>query len=471
MGLLDFILGLFGLGKPRGADTPPHEPAPSHTPNKQPTSKHGTDILSHETGYKASLDGATSGVSAAKASATAARPRIRGRRSPGSIKLASLRRVTRRAKPTPLSELTVPEPPYPFARMGVLGGYFDLSRDGDPERLRRLGLPGFQNPAELAAWLGLPVGRVAWLVNRCEEGQRPRDVRSAHYHFRWAKKRKGGYRLIEAPKPMLKAIQRKLLREILDHVPVHMACQGFVIGRSICTNAAPHTGQRVVVKLDLENFYSTVSYSRVVAIFRSLGYSREAAIWLGGLTTSSIPANLDVPNNELALLSIYSGRHLPQGAPTSPALANLSAFSLDLRLAGLSRTFQAQYTRYADDLTFSGPQRFLYGLSIFLTLVGKIISAERFRLHPSKRQVRRSNQQQKVTGVVVNQRVNIDRAEYDRLKALLCNCERHGARSQNRENHDDFAQHVLGRIGHVKHLNSHKGDKLLAMFRRIDWKT
>jgi len=223
--------------------------------------------------------------------------------------------------------------------------------------------------------------------------------------------------------------------------------------------------------LDLENFYSTVGHSRVVAIFRSLGYSREAAIWLAGLTTSAIPANLDVPDNNLSLLNTYQGRHLPQGAPTSPALANLSAFSLDLRLAGLARTFQAQYTRYADDLTFSGPQRFLYGLSVFLRLVAKIIKAERFRLHPTKHKVLRNNQQQKITGVVVNQCVNVDRAEYDRIKALLCNCLRTGARSQNREQHEDFPQHVLGRIGHVKHLNPARGDKLLEMFRRIDWKS
>jgi RNA-directed DNA polymerase len=480
MGLLEFILGLFGWGKPRQA---PHQ-APRQTPSQNTGQPFQSSAAQHGHPRSSADSGAYDSRSPENRNnnpSPETRPvrgvtavtvkRIRGRRRSSYVKLARLRRVPREAIRTPISELTVQQPPYPFARMGVLGGYFDLSQDGDSDRLTRLGLPLFQNPSELAAWLGLPVGRVAWLVHRCEEGQRPRDVRSAHYHFRWAKKRTGSYRLIEAPKPMLKAIQRRLLREILDQVPVHSMCQGFVIGRSIRTNAEPHTGQRVVVKLDLENFYSTVGHSRVVAIFRSLGYSREAAIWLAGLTTSSIPANMDVPDNNLSLLNVYRGRHLPQGAPTSPALANLSAFSLDLRLAGLSRKFQAQYTRYADDLTFSGPQRFLYGLPVFLPLVGKIIKAERFRLHPAKRQIRRSNQQQKVTGVVVNTHVNIDRAEYDRLKALLTNCRRHGAKSQNRDSHDDFAQHVLGRIGHVKHLNPHKGDKLLGMFRLIDWQS
>ena len=498
MGLLDFILGMFGWGKsgsaqqrplpiPKSADsTPPHrsshEPndaydSPNYqSPNYQSPSSDSSDSHSGGNGQRPAqvplteTHSAASIAAASKTTETKLR-RIRGRRRQAYVSLVGLRRRHRPVPRVPLAELTVAEPPYPFARMGVLGGYFDLSRDGNSERLQQLGLPVFHNPLELARWLELPVGRVAWLVHRCEEGQRPRDVRSAHYHFRWAKKRKGGHRLIEAPKPLLKAIQRKLLRDILNLVPVHSACHGFVVGRSIRTNAVPHTGQRVVVKLDLENFYSTVGHSRVVAIFRSLGYSREAAIWLAGLTTSSIPANLDVPDNNLYLLNVYHGRHLPQGAPTSPALANLSAFSLDLRLSGLARTFQAQYTRYADDLTFSGPQRFLYGLSIYLRLVSKIIKSERFRLHPSKRQVLRNNQQQKITGVVVNSRVNIDRAEYDRIKALLCNCVRTGAASQNRDQHADFAQHVLGRIGHVKHLNSRRGDKLLEMFRKVDWKS
>lgn len=433
MGLFDFILGLFGWRAPR--------------PSRVSETHRG----------------------AVTASNTPQKARLRGRRARGKVRLAPLRRIPRQAEPTRLSQMTVAELPYPFARMGVLGGYLDLSQDGNADRLRQSGLPVFSNPTGLAEWLGISVGRLAWLVHRCEEGQRPQDPRSAHYHFRWLKKRKGGYRLIEAPKPLLKTVQQKVLREILDRIPVHAACHGFVIRRSIVTNAAPHAGKRVVVKLDLENFYTTVCHSRVVAIFRSLGYSREAAIWLAGLTTAAIPAGLDVPDDNLSLLNVYRGRHLPQGAPTSPTLANLSAFSLDLRLSGLARTFRAQYTRYADDLTFSGPQKFLNGLPAFLPLVSKIIRSERFRLHPRKRQILRNNQQQKVTGVVVNSRVNVDRDEFDRLKALLHNCLLRGVSSQNHERREDFSQHVLGRIGHIKHLNPVRGEKLLEMFRRIDW--
>lgn len=434
MGIFDFILGLFGW-RPAASPTERHLPAPDRA--AEPARK---------------------------------RVVIRGRRCTRRVRLAPLRKP-RPAKPiSNLADISVPELPYRFARVSVYGGYMDLSRDSDDLRLTQLGLPVFHTPEELANWLEIPVGRLAWLIHRCEFIPAPPNSRAAHYHFRWLKKRQGGYRLIEAPKSLLKKMQEKILREILDRVPVHHACHGFVVGRSIRTNAEPHAGQRVVVKLDLANFYTTVSHSRIVAIFRSLGYCREAAIWLAGLTTSAVPPDLELPENQLALLAAYRGRHLPQGAPTSPALANLSAFSLDLRLSGLARKFQANYTRYADDLTFSGSGRFLGSLSTFLQLVGQIIKSERFQLHPRKRRVLRSNQQQKVTGVVVNQHVNIARLEFDRLKAVLHNCLRLGPSTQNREAREDFPQHLLGRIGHVKHLNPDKGERLLAMYRQIDWK-
>lgn len=360
--------------------------------------------------------------------------------------------------------------PYRFAQFGVgKGHYLDLSRDGDDALLAEHHLPIFHTPEQLAGWLELPLGQVAWLVHRFSAGYRPENEQQAHYHFRWLRKRSGGWRLIEAPKPILKRVQTQILQAILDRVPPHGAAHGFVRARSIVTNARPHVGKRVIVKFDLENFYATVSFSRVVGIFRSLGYSREAAIWLGRLTTSHVPANLTYPENLSSHFFPFLSRHLPQGAPTSPALANLSAYGLDIRLSGLARSFGADYTRYADDLTFSGPDRFLRSLRVFVPLTKQIIRAERFRVNGRKRAVVRDNQRQQVAGVVVNQHTNLSRREFDRLKAILTNCRRHGPLSQNHNHHSDFAAHLRGRVAHATQLNPQRGQKLQAIYNEINW--
>jgi len=364
----------------------------------------------------------------------------------------------------------VDAPPYRFASFGVRrGGYLDLSRDGHDMRLAEFRLPAFHTPEELADWLALPVGKVAWLIDRFSGNYRPQSEQAAHYHYRWLKKRSGGLRLIEAPKRTLKSVQARILTEILNQVPPHTSAHGFVARRSILTNARLHLGSRVVVKFDLEHFYATVRFSRVVAIFRSIGYSREAALWLARLTTSALPPNMPFPKGDPSALLPFLKRHLPQGAPTSPALANLSAYSLDVRLGGLARSFGARYSRYADDLTFSGSQQLLRALPVFIPLVTQIIRAERFRVNRKKRKVVRNNQRQVVTGVVVNERPNISRHDYDLLKAILTNCVRHGPSTQNRNAHDDFAAHLQGRVAHVSHLNPARGAKLMELYRQVDW--
>lgn len=382
-------------------------------------------------------------------------------------RLARLRRqVQHQPRPAPFSSTA----PYRLARLRWCGGsWLDLTRDGDPDRLAKFDLPHLKTPQDLADWFGMPLGRLAWLSRRFDGHLRPSDVRAAHYHFHWLKKRTGGQRLIEAPKTRLKQVQLQILREILAKVPPHAAAHGFSAGRSIVTNAGPHAGKRVVLKLDLENFYPSVRYSRVVAIFRSLGYCREAALWLARLTTSALPLDAGPWDRQNAELLPYQSLHLPQGAPTSPALANLSAFSLDLRLSGLARSFGAAYTRYADDLTFSGDEQFLNSLAIFIPLTEQVVRAERFRTKRTKRRVLRNNQQQQVAGVVVNERPNVRRADYDRLKAILTNCIRRGPSTQNHDRHADFAAHLRGRVAHVAMLNPARGARLLRLYEQIDW--
>src|SRR5262249_32694628 len=123
--------------------------------------------------------------------------------------------------------------PYPGAPRDMrVGSWLDFSTDADPRWLEYYGLPLLKTPDDLAAWLGIPFGKLAWLSLRWKDRFRPATVRAAHYHFRWVQKRSGGLRLIEAPKPQLKAVQLRILRGILDHVPVHSQAHGFCSGRS-----------------------------------------------------------------------------------------------------------------------------------------------------------------------------------------------------------------------------------------------
>ncbi len=432
MGLFDFLRSLFG-GQPR----PPVESMP---PERQQRAE----------GAGSEVSSPTSG----------SRPVVR---------LEPLR-YRSSLSPTDAATERVSDAPYRFAHLAVDGnGYLDLGTDADHRWLDYFELPPLKTPEDLASFLELPLGKVAWLTHRFDEGSRPPGIREAHYHYHWLSKKSGGHRLIEAPKLTLKGVQRTILGRILSRIPAHPAAHGFVTGRSIRTNAEPHVGQRVVVKFDLQNFYPTVRYSRVVAIFRSVGYSREVALWLARLTTSAIPASLSFPAGNPSALRTYYPRHLPQGAPTSPALANLSAFGLDVRLAGLARAYDVRYTRYADDLTFSGSGRLGAALSEFVPLVTQIIKAERFLIHRSKRKVLRSGQRQSVTGVVVNTKLNVSRDEFDRLKAVLFNCVMQGPASQNHAEHPEFSAHLLGRVAHVAHLNPARGAKLRALYERIDW--
>lgn len=393
---------------------------------------------------------------------------------------------TRHQRPHPADSTEVAprtdERPYDFAPPAIeweAGGlfskgrqihrYLDLSQDIDLEHLARFGLPPLATPQDIADWLDMPLGRLAWLTGRFVKGRRPPSVKAAHYHFCWKEKKSGGARLLESPKPMLRAAQRRILVDILNQVPTHSAAHGFVKGRGILSNATPHVGQAILVKWDLANFYATVRYNRVVAIFRALGYSREAALWLARLTTSAIPADLPIPDSGAHALNPYYSRHLPQGACTSPALANLSAYSLDVRLSGLATSFGGRYTRYADDLTMSGDDRFARNLRNIIPLVEAIVRSERFKLHPTKRRILRPGRRQTVTGVVVNVRPNVRRDDYDRLKATLHNAARQGALSQNRAGHPNFAAHLRGRIAHVAQLNPQRGEKLLRIYEKIDF--
>jgi hypothetical protein len=311
----------------------------------------------------------------------------------------------------------------------------------------------------LADWLALTPGELDWFSDLKELATRPK---LCHYNYRLIEKGGGAIRLIEAPKPRLKWIQQRILSGILEKVLPHSAAHGFVKGRSVKTFASPHVGQRVVLRMDLRDFFPSIGGARIQTVFRTLGYPEAVGDLLGGIATNAVP-------RAVVRDPLYNRPHLPQGAPTSPALANMCFYRADCRLLGLAESAGAQYTRYADDLAFSGGEDFDGRVERFSTHAAAILHEEGFAVHHRKTRIMRQGVRQHLAGVVANQRLNVWRSDFDRLKATLTNCVRHGPAGQNRDGHGDFRAHLAGRISYVESINPEKGEKLRALFERIAW--
>jgi retron-type reverse transcriptase len=344
-----------------------------------------------------------------------------------------------------------------FATTGWAFGIFaSVSPQPKPKRpartdaVARLKLPALPNAAAVAALVGIAPGALAKLM-------RPGvGAGSGYVEFEIAKA-KGGSRRIAAPRKPLRAVQRTLLDKILARVPVHEACHGFVAGRSTVTNAKPHEGAALVVKLDLKDFFPSVHYRRVRGLFTFLGYSADVANLLAGLTTY---------RPKLADGSVVWPGVLPQGAPTSPAIANLVARRLDQRLARLAAKLGATYTRYADDLTFSFAQPPEVRIGRFLWFVDAICEQEGFLERPDKRRILRGKHQQRVTGIVVNHGIHVPRADRKRFRAILHNCAKHGVASQA-NGRSDFAAYLAGYAAYVHMVEPDLGAKWVAEVARL----
>jgi RNA-directed DNA polymerase len=272
---------------------------------------------------------------------------------------------------------------------------FDLDRRD--ERLKANDLPDLADARALAEAMGIDVPTLRWFAFH-------RDVDGVSHYRRWTvPKRSGGTRTITAPKRGLKRAQRWALRNVAEKLPVHAAAHGFLSARSIVSNARVHAGADVIVKVDVKDFFPTVTWRRVKGLFRKAGLREGVATLLAMLCTEAPREILSFRGRTLFVAS--GPRSLPQGAPTSPAITNAICLRMDRRMSGLARALGMVYTRYADDLTFSwrqGDDRARAPVGALLSSVRRILRAEGFVLHPDKTMVMRDGDRQKVTGLVVN---------------------------------------------------------------------
>lgn len=348
----------------------------------------------------------------------------------------------------------------------------------EPTRMQasRWPVAAIDTVAELAGLLGLSPGHLAWYADTAGMQRRAAETALHLYRYRWLTRPGRTPRLLEVPLPRLRRAHRTVLERIVGRVPAHTAAHGFVPGRSARTGAVLHVGADVVIGLDLAGFFASVHAPRIYGILRAAGYPEAVAHLLTGLCTTATPVRVlgDMPpggssDARYVLRHALATPHLPQGAPTSPQLANLSAYRLDCRLAGYATAFGATYTRYADDLSLSGGPDVRRRADQAVAGIRRIVADEGFQLNGGKTRVQGRARRQTVTGIVVNDRTNATRTDYERLRAILHNAVETGARAQNRHGHPDYRAHLLGRIAWIEGLNPGRGRRLRADFDRIDW--
>lgn len=321
----------------------------------------------------------------------------------------------------------------------------------DPEKLASNKLPIMDSPKRLADSMGLSLSELRFL------GYKKRVSQHSHYQHFSIPKKLGGVRDIAAPMPRLKRAQYWVLGNILNQPDIHSTAHGFIQGRSILSNAAPHVAKDVVINMDLENFFPTISFKRVKGLFHKFGYSEAVATVLASICTDADQALVELDGQTFYVDQTES--RLPQGAPTSPAISNLICRRLDLRIEGAARKLGFAFTRYADDLTFSGNEKSGNDVQQLLWRIKKIIASEGFKVHPKKTRIMRKHRHQEVTGIVVNDKLNVDRKTLRKFRALLHQIEKNGPDGKSWGNGELIAS-IKGYANFVAMVNPEKGRSL-----------
>jgi len=333
------------------------------------------------------------------------------------------------------------------------------NKESDIARLTALQLPILHHAEELAIAMGIPAGQVRFLSYH-------RIVsKTTHYKHFYIPKKTGGKRLISTPMPRLKSAQYWILQNILDKVLLNDAAHGFVKKKSIVTNALPHIKADVVINIDLKDFFPSISYLRVKGLFQSFGYSEQIATILGLMCTE--PECDEIELDSETYYAASSERFLPQGAPTSPAITNIICRKLDARLKGIASKLNFNYTRYADDLTFSATGEATTGIKTLVGFVKKIIKEENLTIHPDKFRVLRKGARKEVTGIIVNDKPSVNARELDRFRALLFQIEKDGIAGKQWKNSSNLMASMKGYASFVAMVSPEKGKPLTERVNKI----
>jgi RNA-directed DNA polymerase len=334
------------------------------------------------------------------------------------------------------------------------------------EKLKEKNLPLIFSLPHLCLLSGVNISRI---TNCCNS-----DRISKYKRFKLKKKR-GGFRVIQTPDDELKYLQRWILNNILEKIPSHTSCKGFDKDTSIRQNAEVHLNKEAILKIDLLRFYDTINERRIYGIFKAIGYHPNLAVSFAKLCTI-IPDKLFLSSfkkTEQALKNKLLERPdgvLPQGGPCSPKLSNLVTISLDKRLDKLALKNNLSYSRYADDLTFSGNKDSL--LKIKKT-VYRIVREEKFFVNHTKTKILVKGNPFFVTGLSVNNNhVTIPKRRKINIEHHLFHCIKNGVEEHLHKcgiTNRNFKDWLLGNIAFVFSVEKELGEKYFNDFNKIQW--
>ncbi|WP_267403537.1 MULTISPECIES: reverse transcriptase family protein [unclassified Chryseobacterium] len=300
-------------------------------------------------------------------------------------------------------------------------------------------------------------------------------IRNSLYKFYQIKKKNGrGYRQIVVPYSNIRYIQNFIKTEILDKIIINEHATGFVKGKSILDNARAHKNQEEILNVDLFKFFDSITERRIYGIFKSLGYAKNLALDFAKLTTVKLPEEYlnTFKDQEFKLYrEIVKANDcvLPQGAPTSPILSNLVANRLDFRLSRLANKLGVNYSRYADDITFSGN----YDETPTFKLLSKIIIDEGFRINWKKAKISKKGRLQLVTGLTVSNDVHVHRKFKKEVKKHIYGCLNFGVESHihyiQKGDVRFYKEWLLGKIYYINSIEPEYAKKLFEDYKKIIW--
>ncbi|MEI6694288.1 MAG: reverse transcriptase domain-containing protein [Actinomycetes bacterium] len=327
---------------------------------------------------------------------------------------------------------------------------------GDDSALASAGLPVVHDLEELSNLMKLAPRSIQWL---CFE----RAVTATDHYSRFEiPKRTGGLRLISAPKPTMRQAQEWIKDSVLSLLMPSDFATGFREGVSILDNATPHIGAKLVIRMDIKDFFPSITFSQIQKFFEELGYNPGMATIFALLCTDAPRVRVEAGDKTRWVSRGY--RSLPQGACTSPGLANLIARDLDERVSGQLVELDQRwtYTRYADDLVISTPAENPW-VGKALSILRDAVKAEGFKVNDKKTAVMRRPHRQTVTGLVVSEdSVRIQRKDLKRVRSLLYRCERDGVEVVSEQLGSSALHVVRGHLAYIQMIMPETAARLRA---------